>query len=379
MQNPPSHIPPAFYQNQNPNAFNPQFAGRPPHVQTHSGVQQGFGTPGVPVSMPHAMMGSAGLPGGVGAPGFSGMMMNPAMGANPHIQPNPAFMAGGMQAGFNQQSLPHTRPLTGAPSLPSSVAPTNPTFSNARAPPHMQPNMAAQQPEQQTQQQHLQSQRVQQAPVPPQASHPNQMGPAGGTSGGQQVAIPAMNPQAAAREKARIALLLDINSALLQELFRLQAAGKAFFIPGKDSQHAHSQSKDSNSSSTPNPQDQHSQQPQQPKQPKMPPHPEYAHCMRRLQANLEYIANVADREKKAQMPGGQIGRIIHAPAVLTSPPNVPSLEPLYAKLNELFPNAAANQAAAQARAQAAAASGGKAQGMYSGAGTSQQQPFQQQQ
>jgi hypothetical protein len=53
--------------------------------------------------------------------------------------------------------------------------------------------------------------------------------------------------------------------------------------------------------------------------------------MRRLQANLAYLATIADRSKK---PGNVVPP---GPQILTPPPNVPGMEELYARLNELFP------------------------------------------
>ena len=56
-------------------------------------------------------------------------------------------------------------------------------------------------------------------------------------------------------------------------------------------------------------------------------------CMRRLQANLAYLASIADRAHKpsAQTPAH--------PAILEPPPKLPSLTESYKKLKELFPEA----------------------------------------
>lgn len=124
--------------------------------------------------------------------------------------------------------------------------------------------------------------------------------------------------QAGAREKARVSTLLDINSTLLQEVVNLQSAGKAGGPPP-------AQSQDGNSSSMPD------QSSQANKSPAQKPSPEYIECMRRLQANLAYLAAIADRTKKSG------GATPSAPAIMTPPPKMPALNDLYAKLAELFP------------------------------------------
>ncbi|GKZ33631.1 hypothetical protein AbraIFM66950_003655 [Aspergillus brasiliensis] len=142
-------------------------------------------------------------------------------------------------------------------------------------------------------------------------------------AGPQQHPLPSsaqpapQSPATAAREKARVSTLLDINSMLLQEVMNLQAAGKA----GAPSQGAQE--------SNPAPgSDQTSDKPTQ------RPSTEYFECMRRLQANLGYLATIADRAKKS---GGVPPA---APAIMSPPPNMPSMNEIYSKLNELFPRAA---------------------------------------
>ncbi|PYI11697.1 hypothetical protein BO78DRAFT_99173 [Aspergillus sclerotiicarbonarius CBS 121057] len=127
----------------------------------------------------------------------------------------------------------------------------------------------------------------------------------------------AQSPATAAREKARVSTLLDINSMLLQEVMNLQAAGKAGG-PSQGSQE-----------SNPSPGSD-----QNPDKPTQRPSPEYVECMRRLQANLGYLATIADRAKKS---GGVPPT---APAIMSPPPNMPSMNEIYNKLNELFPRTA---------------------------------------
>jgi hypothetical protein len=139
--------------------------------------------------------------------------------------------------------------------------------------------------------------------------------------------------QTAARDKARISALLDINSALLQEVVSLQAQGKAgnpSIAPGSQqpspTQEQHAASPVSAPEQPNNTNDSSKLPPQKPSQ-------EYIECMRRLQANLAYLATIADRAKKAS------SALPAAPAILDPPPNLPTLNEMYAKLNELFPGA----------------------------------------
>ncbi|CRG90840.1 hypothetical protein PISL3812_07886 [Talaromyces islandicus] len=130
------------------------------------------------------------------------------------------------------------------------------------------------------------------------------------------------SPATASRERDRIGALLNINSALFREVVNLQAAGKAGAPaqpPGQDQQQA--------GSPAPKP---------APNDPSKKPSQEYVDCMRRLQANLAYLATIADRSKK---PGNAVPP---GPQILTPPPNVPGMEELYARLNELFPEAHRN-------------------------------------
>jgi hypothetical protein len=135
------------------------------------------------------------------------------------------------------------------------------------------------------------------------------------------------SPAALAREKERVSVLLEINSILLQEAINLQTSGKAGAAPAQQG--------DSNPSPTESAPDKNAQR-----------SPEYVNCMRRLQANLAYLATVADKGKKSG------GVVPPAPAIMTPPPNLPAVNDLYTKLNELFPRAAqgtanANQSGAQ--------------------------------
>lgn len=162
------------------------------------------------------------------------------------------------------------------------------------------------------------------------------------------VANGTVSPQAAARERARVTVLLEINTQLLQEVVSLQAQGKAGSTTNQGQQ-----SPTSPTSAT-DPANPITNSPGEP--PKSaggtsqtkPPSQEYAECMRRLQANLSYLAAIADAKKKAN------GALPAGPAIMIPPPNLPQIVDLYKKLNTLFPEAAQsniNKAMAQAAAQ----------------------------
>lgn len=152
----------------------------------------------------------------------------------------------------------------------------------------------------------------------------------------QQPSAP-MSPQAVAREEERVTTLLEINAHLIQEVTSLQAQGKA----GSGSQASPTSPTSGSNAGTNSPSDGAKRQ---------PPSPEYADCMRRLQANLAYLAAIADANKKASTTRPS------APAIIYPPQHLNSVHPLYQKLNSLFPDASQstlNKAMAVANAQAA--------------------------
>ena len=61
--------------------------------------------------------------------------------------------------------------------------------------------------------------------------------------------------------------------------------------------------------------------------------------MRRLQANLSYLAAIADAKKKAS------GTLPLGPAIMIPPPHLKEVHSLYGKLNELFPEASQSKIA----------------------------------
>jgi hypothetical protein len=144
-----------------------------------------------------------------------------------------------------------------------------------------------------------------------------------------------MSPQSAARERARVSVLLEINTHLLQEVVSLQAQGKAGATANQGQQ-----SPTSPTSAT-DPTNALNNSPGEP--PKSaggpgtnaskPASQEYADCMRRLQANLSYLAAIADAKKKVN------GALPAGPAILAPPAHLTPVHDLYKKLNALFPEA----------------------------------------
>ena len=152
-----------------------------------------------------------------------------------------------------------------------------------------------------------------------------------------------VSAQAAAREEERVSTLLEINAHLILEVSNLQAQGKG---PGSQ------QTPTSPLTNDPTPNSPHDAS-------KKPHSPEYADCMRRLQANLAYLAAIADSSKKTTAPK-PIG-----PAIMVPPSHLTSVHGLYQKLKTLFPEASQttlNKAMAVASAQAVRAASGTVQG-----------------
>ena len=142
--------------------------------------------------------------------------------------------------------------------------------------------------------------------------------------------LPAPNAQADL-DKQRVALLLEINTHLLTSIQALQAAGK-----GGDVQSP------AQGSAADGPSD------------VKKPSREYVEPLRRMQANLAYLANLAERHQKPNQQQHPW------PQVMTAPPGDETLAPMYAQLQTLFPQWKLQQqrmAAAQA-AQAQQAAGG---------------------
>ncbi|KAI9772794.1 MAG: hypothetical protein M1839_002295 [Geoglossum umbratile] len=154
-------------------------------------------------------------------------------------------------------------------------------------------------------------------PIPQQQQNQAQGQPQqGGTD--QRAPPPSLQLQ---RERERVSLLLEINRELLQEVVNLQASGKAG-ASGQTAGQTTSQEKE-----TKDEKDSTDGQ-----QAKPVPDKAYVECMRRLQANLAYLAAMADRSHKP-------GPIPTSPVIMIAPPEMPSLNESYRKLLALFPGA----------------------------------------
>jgi hypothetical protein len=170
---------------------------------------------------------------------------------------------------------------------------------------------------------------VQRSPVPnPSPTQPSTLA--------QSIGQRPQSPQSIAQEKGRVSVLLEINSYLLQEVVSLQAQGKAGGPPTSLPQQSPTQEMAAGSpSSATDPSNPLNNSPIDPAKSAgaKPPSPEYIDCMRRLQANLAYLAAITDAKKKAA------GYIPATPAIMIPPPHLADVRELYRKLNSLFPGA----------------------------------------
>ncbi|PZD36133.1 PAT1 multi-domain protein [Pyrenophora tritici-repentis] len=121
----------------------------------------------------------------------------------------------------------------------------------------------------------------------------------------KQVPRSPVSPVHHARAQDRVATLLDINSILIREVCDLQAQGKAGPIAPTPEQKSEAD--------------------------KAQPSKEYVDYMRRLQANLAYLAQNAEKVPK---PGQQVQP---GPAIMSLPASPQELVKLYTKLQDLFP------------------------------------------
>jgi hypothetical protein len=230
---------------------------------------------------------------------------------------------------MNQSSSPYQQ------GFPATTGPSPvPQFNGATGNLQQNAGMAAPAtPQQQMYQQ--QRQQMQNTMLAQQAQMQNN---ANAQKGGAAPPAP-QSPQSAARERARVSVLLDINTQLLLEVVALQKDGKAGVTPQQSPTSPTSATDPSAMNASPvDPGKQAGAK---------PPSQEYADCMRRLQANLSYLAAMADSKKKAS------GSVPAGPAIMIPPPHLTGVQDLYKKLNQLFPDAGqskVNQALAYANA-----------------------------
>ncbi|GAB7351647.1 hypothetical protein MBLNU459_g2252t2 [Dothideomycetes sp. NU459] len=298
-----------------PTAFNPALAFSPQQSQIHShgGLQQPFlsrnssvGASQALGQSPYPSQGSpnpqsqhhAGRPFGMASTGFN---------------PNAAMM---QQQQQQQHQLPGSsqhQPYTSAPFSRSTVAPA-PT-AQAPHPQAASPSLrgsplgvAHHSPQSFAQAQNQAQVQVQrQSPMAAPSAlqfHGNPQTPARR----QSQPLSPQSQASQAREKERIALLLEINVELLQEMHTLQSQGKG----GAQSQEAAALLKKQGL-------------------PDKLASEEYIQVLHRLHSNLGYICGSQDHAIK---PGSKQP---HPPYYVMHPPNMPSLAEKYSRLRELFP------------------------------------------
>ncbi|KAF4984864.1 hypothetical protein FZEAL_17 [Fusarium zealandicum] len=282
-----------------------------PHMAANgqmAGYQQQF--PGAPYGqvVPSSVAPQNFQPNYMMAGGMQGFPMNQAgMPQQPQMlqrmsqqqqqqSPNPAAMG--------QASTPQ-RPPSSAQGTPNSALPSHQGQFSTPQPPsqthtptsHQQPS----QPQPQSQQQHqkqpsqqLPQQQQQQQQPPAALSTPqtptfsSNQGVA--VNGASTTAVP-LSPGTESRDKERFSLLLDINHELLYESIQLQTTQQEL-----KKEHA----ADGNAGDKKPSEDETSLQ------------LDYMQCMRRLQANLSYMAALADRKPEVKVPP--------CPAYLSAPP-----------------------------------------------------------
>jgi len=113
------------------------------------------------------------------------------------------------------------------------------------------------------------------------------------------------SPGSGTIEHQRAALLLDINLSLLQEVSALQAAGKGGATSPQQAAQLIAQGQPGDLAA-----------------------PEYIDVLRRVQANIAYLAPRAS---------GDTSKMVKGPAHMTPPAHMPQLQAKYDRLRELFP------------------------------------------
>ncbi|KAI7489779.1 hypothetical protein KC357_g2139 [Hortaea werneckii] len=233
------------------------------------GYQQNGGNPAQKMAaMPPSMM----QPFGQQPSPFTTAPFGQALPAHAPAAPLPAHQQ--QQQHFRQSSSASPRPVRS----PNNVG--FPQQSVQQSPPNRYP-MAA-------------------PPLPQSPAHAQQ--PAG--SSASPVPGTPQSPSSHGREQQRIALLLDINMDLLQEVHRLQAQGKGGAISPQQMAQLKNEGKQADMASE-----------------------EYMQVLRRVQANLAYLMPKAQNDSAKTPPG---------PAHMTPPPHMPHMQSKYDQLFELF-------------------------------------------
>lgn len=150
-------------------------------------------------------------------------------------------------------------------------------------------------------------------------------------AGASNATASPQSPGSQSRENQRLELLFDINVDLLQEVNSLQVQGKGGATSPQQQMQLKAQGMDDKLASD-----------------------EFIQCMRRLQANLAYLAPRSDAAQMSKAPPG--------PAHMSAPPHMPQLQQKYEQLRELFPG----WGGIEARAASTAVSPGNGNGTGNG-------------
>ncbi|KAF1973402.1 hypothetical protein BU23DRAFT_554393 [Bimuria novae-zelandiae CBS 107.79] len=285
----PSHSPQQAHLYQDPQARLQQSANAPfPYQQFANGPPPGF---------------PATMPGAPGSQATSGAVMQPG-----GLSQTQLYQARATAQQQQQQQQGQASPYSSAPYAQALASPAHQqqfVQSRQTASPATSQHTATASPYATPQQMQSPSVPATQAMNPP-SSQPAMPQPMAAQTPVKQMPQSPVSPVAQAREKQRIDTLLEINQVLIQQVMELYEQGKAGHIgPAPDTK-------------------QEGEKQQQPS-------PEYRDYMRRLQANLAFLAQNAEKHTKPNQ------NIMPGPAIMVAPASPDELVKLYARLQSLFP------------------------------------------
>lgn len=208
-------------------------------------------------------------------------------------------------------SAPYAQNVTSTSATPTPPLQQPSGLRHSASPQQLNSPYAQPQHHFQQQQQSQPLQAKQQTPPTkyPMAAPPLPQTPAAAQQAGAGTAASPHAPQSPgtqAREQKRVELLLEINGELLQEINSLQAQGRGGAMNPQHQLQLRALNMDESMAAE-----------------------EYIQCLRRVQANLAYLAPRADVHQAQKAPPG--------PAHMSPPAHMPQLQPKYEQLRELFP------------------------------------------
>ncbi|KAL5389194.1 hypothetical protein DPSP01_002508 [Paraphaeosphaeria sporulosa] len=305
--NSPQHLPPSFggpFSTSSAPSHSPQQAqsyqdpqARLQHPATASFPYQQFAN-GQPGGFPASMPGGA-------SQATSGAVMQPGGLSQSQLQMHQARAAALQQQ--QQQQQGQASPYSSAPFAQALASPAHQQFIQNRntASPATSQHTNTASPYATPQQTHSPSVPATQGMNPP-TSQPAAAQPMASQTPTKALPQSPVSPVSQAREKQRIDTLLEINQVLIQQVMELYEQGKAGHIgPAPDAK-------------------QEGEKAQQPS-------PEYRDYMRRLQANLAFLAQNAEKHTKPNQ------NIMPGPAIMVAPSSPDDLVKLYSRLQSLFP------------------------------------------